>query len=61
MGTPDTVMKKFKYQPTTGIVMLTLFYILKGLCFEHRDVIISSICYSEMLCDKLMVVIWSKC
>ena len=56
--------KKFKTQPSTGKLMLTVFWDSQGPVLEHyqeRGTTINSAWYSEMLIDKLKLAIRSKC
>jgi hypothetical protein len=57
------IKKKFISQPTAGKVMFTLFWVSQGPDLEHYQVwgvMINSACYSEMLCDKLKLMIQNK-
>jgi histone-lysine N-methyltransferase SETMAR len=58
------VKKKFKTQPLAGNVMLTFFGVTQGPileCYEKRATTVSSICYNEILQDRLKPDIRTKC
>ena len=56
--------KKFKTQPSTGKLVLTVFWDSQGPVLEHyqeRGTTLNSAWYSEMLTDRLKPAIRSKC